>query len=100
MTSSYHYRTARGDDRAMLEALQRRSSLANEEDRAALLADPGLIDLPPEHVTPRHGVMAVASHAARGFYESCGLRYVGEVPTQLRMAVLMRPELSAAPGAG
>lgn len=51
----------------MLEALQRRSSLAIDEDRAALLADPGLIDLPPDHVTPRHAVVAESGATAVGF---------------------------------
>jgi len=61
------YRAARPDERVVLEDLQRRSSLAIEEDRAALLADPGLIRLPPEHVTPGHAVVAEHGGKAVGF---------------------------------
>jgi GNAT superfamily N-acetyltransferase len=61
------YRAARPDERAALEELQRRSSLANEEDRAALLSDPGLIFLPHEHVSPRHAIVAESAGSAVGF---------------------------------
>jgi GNAT superfamily N-acetyltransferase len=39
-------RTARTDERAALIELQRRASLANEGDRAMVLANPGMIDIP------------------------------------------------------
>jgi GNAT superfamily N-acetyltransferase len=61
------YRAARPDERDALEELQRRSSLANEEHRKALLADPGLIFLPQEHVSPRHAIVAESGGFAVGF---------------------------------
>jgi GNAT superfamily N-acetyltransferase len=39
-------RTARIDERMALIELQRRASLANEGDRAMVLANPGIIDIP------------------------------------------------------
>jgi len=39
-------RTARADERAALIELQRRASLANEGDRAMVLANPDIIDIP------------------------------------------------------
>jgi GNAT superfamily N-acetyltransferase len=41
---------ARAAERGALEALQRRASLMNEADRAALLAHPDAIDLPVEQI--------------------------------------------------
>jgi GNAT superfamily N-acetyltransferase len=39
-------RIARTDERVVLIELQRRASLANEGDRAMVLANPGIIDIP------------------------------------------------------
>ena len=58
-------RAARAGERAALEDLQRRASLANESDRAALLAHPDAIDLPAAHVA--HTLVAAADGAALGF---------------------------------
>ncbi len=43
-------RAARTDERASLEALQRRASLMHSDTRAALLAHPEAIDLPFDHI--------------------------------------------------
>jgi GNAT superfamily N-acetyltransferase len=58
-------------EREALEALQRRASLHNEGDRAALLAHPDAIELPPEHieytrVVERAGALAGFSVALPG----------------------------------
>ena len=45
-TSAPVIRTARTDERAALIQLQRRASLANEGDRAMVLANPDIIDIP------------------------------------------------------
>ncbi|MBY0421876.1 MAG: GNAT family N-acetyltransferase, partial [Parvularculaceae bacterium] len=55
-------RAARADERGALEALQRRASLANEGDRAALLAHPDAIQLPQEQIAA--GAVHVAEDAA------------------------------------
>ncbi|MCW2923054.1 MAG: family N-acetyltransferase [Thermoleophilia bacterium] len=48
-------------EQAALEELQRRASLANEGDRAAILADPGMIVLPASQLAA--GQVFVAEHA-------------------------------------
>jgi ribosomal protein S18 acetylase RimI-like enzyme len=52
-------------ERELLEALQRRASLHNEGDRAALLAHPDAIELPPEHV--EHARVVERAGAIAGF---------------------------------
>lgn len=54
-------RTAKVSEREMLEALQWRASLANEEHQADLLAHPDAIALPVEHIT--EGCTLVAERA-------------------------------------
>lgn len=56
-------RLAEPVEREMLEALQRRASLANEGDREALLANPEAIHLPQEQI--EDGLVFVAEHDAR-----------------------------------
>jgi GNAT superfamily N-acetyltransferase len=50
MTQALSIRPAARGERAALEALQRRASLAWEEYRAALLAHPDAIELPAAHI--------------------------------------------------
>lgn len=56
-------RLARIEEREALEDLQRRASLANEDDREALLANPDAIELPAEQI--EHGEVLVAEDGAR-----------------------------------
>jgi GNAT superfamily N-acetyltransferase len=65
MAHDVSIRPARLDEQAMLESLQRRSSLNNPGDRDALLANPDAIELPIEQiaegcvfVAERDGVVA------------------------------------------
>jgi len=65
MQQEFSIRVARVDERAALEALQRRASLNNPGDRDALLAHPEAISLPVEQladgsvfVAERDGVIA------------------------------------------
>jgi len=60
-------RAARPDEQRLLEALQRRASLANPGDRDAILANPDAIDLPIDQITA--GWVYVAEHdgVAAGF---------------------------------
>ena len=60
-------REARADERDLLEALQRRASLANEEHRAALLANPDAIQLPAEHLDRGDVFVAEEDGEVRGF---------------------------------
>jgi GNAT superfamily N-acetyltransferase len=62
-----HLRPARADDRSALIALQRRASLAWEEDRAALLAHPEVVDLPLEQILEGQVTVAESGGAAVGF---------------------------------
>jgi GNAT superfamily N-acetyltransferase len=58
---------ARAAERDALEALQRRASLMNEADRAALLAHPDAIDLPLEQVAGGRVMVARNGAAILGF---------------------------------
>ncbi len=51
MTSSLAIRPAKPAERDKIEALQRRASLAWEDDREALLANPDAIELPIDRIT-------------------------------------------------
>ncbi len=63
----YPIRPARADERAALEALQRRASLQNEHDRPHLLAHPESIHLPPEHLAAGWVFVAEARGRVGGF---------------------------------
>ncbi len=58
-------RPARASERFVLQELQRRSSLVHTDTRAALLADPGLIDLPAWHIA--HTLVAERAGVPLGF---------------------------------
>lgn len=60
-------RAAKVSERGMLEALQRRASLANEEHRATLLAHPDAILLPIEHLTKGCTLVAERGGEMLGF---------------------------------
>lgn len=58
---------ALASERNALEALQRRASLMNEHDRAALLAHPDAIDLPVEQIEGGRVMVARRDGAIVGF---------------------------------
>lgn len=58
-------RPARASERAALIELQRRASLEYADTRAALLADPGLIELPAHHLP--HTLVAESRGRVIGF---------------------------------
>ena len=58
-------RPARTTERATLIELQRRSALQHDDTRAALLANPGLIELPAWHL--RYTLVAEAAGRVIGF---------------------------------
>ncbi|MEC9267574.1 MAG: GNAT family N-acetyltransferase [Pseudomonadota bacterium] len=60
-------RTARLEDRDALIELQRRASLANPEDREAILAHPDAIDIPPGQFEAGNVLVAELDGAAVGF---------------------------------
>lgn len=60
-------RTARPDERAALVELQRRASVANPGDRAALEAHPDAVDTPREQFEAGQVVVAEADGAVAGF---------------------------------
>jgi GNAT superfamily N-acetyltransferase len=60
-------RPARPDEREALIGLQRRASLMWEEDRAFLLAEPGLIDLPADQIAEGHVFVWEEAGAMLGF---------------------------------
>lgn len=60
-------RTARVEDRDELIELQRRASLANPEDREAILAHPDAIDIPPGQFEAGDVIVAEEGGAALGF---------------------------------
>ena len=60
-------RPALATERASLEALQWRASLANPGDRDALLANPDAIALPPEHIADGHVLVALRDDVIVGF---------------------------------
>ncbi len=60
-------RRARLDERAALIELQRAASLMWAEDRAALLADPTMIDIPADQITEGHVFVWEAQGQVLGF---------------------------------
>jgi ribosomal protein S18 acetylase RimI-like enzyme len=60
-------RSARLDEHAMLEAVQRRASLSNAADRDALLANPDAIALPIEQIDAGHVFVAERDGSVAGF---------------------------------
>jgi GNAT superfamily N-acetyltransferase len=54
-------------ERDALEALQRRASLAGEEDRAMLLAHPEAIELPVEQISDGRTIVAESRRVLLGF---------------------------------
>ncbi|HKW00344.1 MAG TPA: GNAT family N-acetyltransferase [Vicinamibacterales bacterium] len=60
-------RPARLDEQAALEALQRRASLANPNDREALLAHPDAVELPRAQLAGGHVFVAERDGAVVGF---------------------------------
>jgi GNAT superfamily N-acetyltransferase len=60
-------RPAALDERATLEALQRRASLANPGDRDAILAHPDAITLPLEQIADGHVFVAARDGEILGF---------------------------------
>ena len=60
-------RPARSDEREMLEALQRRASLANEGDRKLLEAHPDSIHLPPAQIANGQVFVAECEDRVAGF---------------------------------
>ena len=60
-------RTARPDERLMLESLQRRASLSNPGDRDALLANPDAIAVPIEQITESCVFVAERDGSVAGF---------------------------------
>lgn len=60
-------RPASTDERASLEAIQRRASLRNPGDRAALLANPDCIELPIEQIETGGVFVAEVAGAVQGF---------------------------------
>jgi len=60
-------RQARSEERAGLEALQRRASLMWEDDRVFLLANPDVIELPLAHIRAGRVRVAEGDGAALGF---------------------------------
>jgi GNAT superfamily N-acetyltransferase len=60
-------RTARADERDALEALQWRASLANENDRPHLEANPDAIDLPVEQIERGEVLVADLGDLTVGF---------------------------------
>ena len=60
-------RTARADELEHLEALQLRASLANPGDRAAILAHPDAIRIPPSQIADGQVFVAKSDGALLGF---------------------------------
>ena len=60
-------RVARSEEQTALETLQWRSSLANENDREALLAHPEVIELPMQQIVDGLVFVAEVEGVARGF---------------------------------
>ena len=67
ITADVVIRLAGAHERAHLEGLQWRASLANPGDRAALLAHPDAVALPPEHIAGGHVFVAERLGAVLGF---------------------------------
>lgn len=67
LPSNLIIRPAKVSEREMLEALQRRASLANDEHRADLLAHPDAVHLPIEHITEGCALVAERAGEVLGF---------------------------------
>jgi GNAT superfamily N-acetyltransferase len=67
MRSDLLARLATPGERHELEALQRRASLANQGDRASLLAHPDAIDLPLEQIESGRVIVAEVGGTVMGF---------------------------------
>ena len=67
MAHGIFVRTAKIDEHAALEALQRRASLSNPGDREALLAHPDAIELPIEQITGGGVFVAELEGVVAGF---------------------------------
>jgi GNAT superfamily N-acetyltransferase len=67
MTDGIFIRTARADEHAALESLQRRASLGNPGDREALLANPDAIALPIEQIAAGSVFVAERGGSVAGF---------------------------------
>lgn len=67
MTSNVIIRAATPAEREALEALQRRTSLTNEGDREALLANPDAIEIPLEQIAAGRVFVSELSGATVGF---------------------------------
>jgi GNAT superfamily N-acetyltransferase len=60
-------RPARAEERDLLTGLQRQASLMWEDDREALLAEPGAIDLPADQIAGGHVFLFEEEGAVLGF---------------------------------
>jgi|SRR5215207_1105678 len=67
MDQDVSIRLARRDEQAVLESLQRRASLSNPGDRAALLANPDAIALPIEQIAAGCVFVAERGGVVAGF---------------------------------
>lgn len=67
MTFELSIRPAEPSERDRLEELQRRASLAWEEYRGALLADPDAVDLPIDHLSEGRAFVAELRGEPAGF---------------------------------
>jgi GNAT superfamily N-acetyltransferase len=67
MTSQPTCRPARASERQALEALQRRASLSNPNDREALLAHPDAIELPLDQIVAGHVFVVEWNGTTAGF---------------------------------
>lgn len=67
MSEAIQLRSARADERQMLEDLQRRASLVWEEYREALLANPDAIVLPEAQIAGGHVAIAELNGEPLGF---------------------------------
>ncbi|HEY7981721.1 MAG TPA: hypothetical protein VID19_09595 [Candidatus Eremiobacteraceae bacterium] len=100
-------RRAIPDERAALEALQRRASLVWEDYREALLAHPDAIALPIEQIESGRtsliraaelfaasegagSMFVIANPRAVGFYAACDFELIGEQGTRFGTALRMR----------
>ena len=76
-TDSIHIRVAAPKEREALEALQWRASLANEEDRPHLEANPDAVELPAEQVESGHIIVAELNGKVAGFAAVLGAELDG-----------------------
>ncbi len=67
MSDAVSIRCALASERRALEELQRRASLANEHDRASILAHPDAIDLPLAQIEARQVMVAERDGQTVGF---------------------------------